>query len=81
MTWNGFKKTFTAVAPTFVLAGLDMIQKSPSFLTKSGIGGMLYVFLSLYGKSIYVHERSMPFLRVPFFFAELPIAYPGDFFK
>lgn len=47
MTWNGFKKTFTAVAPILVLADLDIIRKSPSYLTKSGIGDMLGKYTAL----------------------------------
>lgn len=47
MTWNGFKKTFTAVAPILVLADLDVIVKSPFYLTKSGVGDMLGKYIAL----------------------------------
>ena len=47
MTWDGFKKTFTAVAPILVLADLDVIVKSPFYLTKSGVGDMLGKYIAL----------------------------------
>lgn len=47
MTWNGFKKTFTAVAPKIVIADLDIISKAPMFLTKSGFGDMIGKFIAL----------------------------------
>ena len=47
MTWDGFKKTFTAVAPKLVVADLDVISKAPMFLTKSGFGDMVGKFIAL----------------------------------
>ena len=47
MTWDGFKKTFTAVAPKIVLADLDIISKAPAFLTSSGFGDMIGKFIAL----------------------------------
>ena len=47
MTWDGFKKTFTAVAPKIVVADLDIISKAPAFLTSSGFGDMIGKFIAL----------------------------------
>ena len=47
MTWNGFKKTFPAIAPILVIADLDVISKAPLYLTKSGIGDMLGKYIAL----------------------------------
>ena len=47
MTWDGFKKTFTAVAPKIVVADLDIISKAPAFLTNSGFGDMIGKFIAL----------------------------------
>lgn len=47
MTWDGFKKTFTAVAPKIVVADLDIISKAPVFLTNSGFGDMIGKFIAL----------------------------------
>lgn len=47
MTWDGFKKTFTAVAPKIVIADLDIISKAPAFLTSSGFGDMIGKFIAL----------------------------------
>ena len=47
MTWDGFKKTFTAVAPKIVIADLDIISKAPAFLTNSGFGDMIGKFIAL----------------------------------
>jgi glycerol-1-phosphate dehydrogenase [NAD(P)+] len=47
MTWDGFKKTFTAVAPKIVVADLNVISKAPMFLTKSGFGDMIGKFIAL----------------------------------
>ncbi len=41
MTWGGCKKTLTAVAPSLVLADLDIISKAPFFLARSGFGDMI----------------------------------------
>ena len=47
MTWDGFKKTFEAVAPKIVVADLDIISKAPLFLTNSGFGDMIGKFIAL----------------------------------
>ena len=47
MTWDGFKKTFTAVAPKIVVADLDVISKAPMRLTRSGFGDMIGKFIAL----------------------------------
>ena len=47
MTWDGFKKTFTAVAPKIVVADLDIISKAPMRLTRSGFGDMIGKFIAL----------------------------------
>ena len=47
MTWHGFKKTLTAVAPTMVVADLDVITKAPMYLTKSGFCDMVGKFIAL----------------------------------
>ncbi|MBR5587032.1 MAG: sn-glycerol-1-phosphate dehydrogenase [Clostridia bacterium] len=47
MTWDGFKKTFEAVAPKIVIADLDIISKAPMFLTRSGFGDMIGKFIAL----------------------------------
>ena len=47
MTWDGFKKTFTAVAPKIVVADLDIISKAPMYLTSSGFGDMIGKFIAL----------------------------------
>ncbi len=47
MTWDGFKKTFEAVAPKIVVADLNIISKAPIFLTNSGFGDMIGKFIAL----------------------------------
>lgn len=47
MTWDGFKKTFEAVAPKFVIADLNIISNAPNFLTNSGFGDMIGKFIAL----------------------------------
>ena len=47
MTWEGAKKTLTAVAPTLVVADLDVISKAPSFLARSGFGDMIGKYIAL----------------------------------
>lgn len=47
MTWNGCKKTLTAVAPKIVVADLDIIKKAPIRLAKSGFGDMVGKYISL----------------------------------
>lgn len=47
MTWNGCKKTLTAVAPKLVLADLDIIRNAPVRLAKSGFGDMIGKYAAL----------------------------------
>jgi len=47
MTWNGCKKTLTAVAPKIVVADLDIIKKAPIRLAKSGFGDMIGKYIAL----------------------------------
>lgn len=47
MTWDGFKKTFEAVAPKIVIADLNIISKAPMFLTNAGFGDMIGKFIAL----------------------------------
>lgn len=47
MTWNGCKKTLTAVAPKIVVADLDIIKKAPIRLAKSGFGDMVGKYIAL----------------------------------
>lgn len=41
MTWHGFKKSFTAVSPVFVLADSAVFAKAPTRLTASGVADLL----------------------------------------
>ena len=47
MTWNGCKKTLTAVAPKIVIADTTIFQNAPFFLTRSGFGDMIGKFIAL----------------------------------
>lgn len=47
MTWNGCKKTLTAVAPKIVVADVDIIKEAPIRLAKSGFGDMVGKYISL----------------------------------
>lgn len=47
MTWEGFKKTFTAVAPRIVVADLEIIARAPMRLTRSGFGDMIGKYIAL----------------------------------
>ena len=47
MTWEGAKKTLTAVSPKIVLADLNMISKAPLNLAKSGFGDMIGKYIAL----------------------------------
>lgn len=47
MTWNGCKKTLTAVAPKIVVADLDIIKNAPIHLAKSGFGDMVGKYVAL----------------------------------
>ena len=47
MTWHGFKKTLTAVAPRLVLADIDVIMNAPIELARSGFGDLIGKYVSL----------------------------------
>lgn len=47
MTWEGAKKTLTAVAPVLVLADLNVISQAPMRLTRSGFGDMIGKYIAL----------------------------------
>lgn len=47
MTWEGAKKTLTAVAPTLVVADLNVIAKAPIRLARSGFGDMIGKYIAL----------------------------------
>ncbi len=47
MTWDGCKKTLTAVAPKIVVADLDVIKNAPIRLARSGFGDMVGKYVSL----------------------------------
>lgn len=47
MTWEGFKKSFTAVSPLCVIADLTVIAKAPFRLTASGTADLLGKYTAL----------------------------------
>ena len=47
MTWDGAKKTLTAVAPVMVLADLNVIAAAPIRLARSGFGDMIGKYTAL----------------------------------
>lgn len=47
MTWNGCKKTLTAVAPKLVVADTDIIKNAPICLARSGFGDMVGKYVAL----------------------------------
>lgn len=47
MTWHGFKKSFTAVSPIFVLADSAIFAKAPKRLSASGVGDLLGKYTAL----------------------------------
>ena len=47
MTWEGAKKTLTAVSPVLVLADVNIIAKAPMFLARSGFGDMIGKYIAL----------------------------------
>ena len=47
MTWEGCKKTLTAVSPKIVIADLNIIANAPARLTKSGFGDMIGKYIAL----------------------------------
>lgn len=48
MTWEGCKKTLTAVPPTLVLADLNVITQAPIRLARSGFGDMIGKYIALF---------------------------------
>ena len=47
MTWEGYKSTMTCEAPILVAADLNVIAKTPAYLTASGVGDILGKFVAL----------------------------------
>ena len=47
MTWNGCKKTLTAVSPKIVVADTDVFMNAPIRLTRSGFGDMIGKYIAL----------------------------------
>lgn len=47
MTWHGFKKSFTAVSPVFVLADSAIFSQAPMRLTASGVGDLIGKYTSI----------------------------------
>ena len=47
MTWEGAKKTLTAVAPRLVLADTNVIARAPIRLARSGFGDMIGKYIAL----------------------------------
>jgi glycerol-1-phosphate dehydrogenase [NAD(P)+] len=47
MTWEGAKKTLTAVAPRLVVADLNVISQAPAYLARSGFGDMIGKYVAL----------------------------------
>lgn len=47
MTWEGAKKTLTAVAPKLVLADTNVVARAPAYLARSGFGDMIGKYIAL----------------------------------
>ena len=47
MTWYGFKKTLTAVAPEIVVADSNIIKNAPPELVRSGVGDIMAKYTAL----------------------------------
>lgn len=47
MTWYGYKKTMTAVAPEIVVADTDIVKNAPIELVRSGIGDIMAKYTAL----------------------------------
>lgn len=47
MTWDGFKRTFPAIAPILVIADTNIFSKAPYRLTASGISDLLGKYTAL----------------------------------
>lgn len=47
MTWNGFKKSFTAISPMCVIADTSIFMEAPKRLTASGVADLLGKYTAL----------------------------------
>ena len=47
MTWYGYKKTMSAVAPEIVVADTDIIKNAPAELIRSGVGDTMAKYIAL----------------------------------
>ncbi len=47
MTWFGYKKTLTAVAPEIVIADTEIIRDAPIELVRSGVGDIMAKYIAL----------------------------------
>ncbi len=47
VTWEGFKKTLSAVSPTLVVADLDVIRNAPVHLAKAGFADLMGKYIAL----------------------------------
>ena len=47
MTWEGAKKTLSAVSPVLVVANLNVITQAPAHLARSGFGDMIGKYIAL----------------------------------
>lgn len=47
MTWRGYKKTFTAVSPIYVVADTDIFKEAPYRLTASGVSDLIGKYTAL----------------------------------
>lgn len=47
MTWRGYKKTFTAVSPIYVVADTDIFKEAPYRLTASGVSYLIGKYTAL----------------------------------
>lgn len=47
VTWEGFKKTLSAVSPTLVVADLDVIRFAPVHLAKAGFADLMGKYIAL----------------------------------
>ena len=47
MTWYGYKKTMTAVAPEIVVADTEIIKNAPMELVRSGVGDIMAKYTAL----------------------------------
>lgn len=47
MTWEGAKRTLTAVAPILVLADTNVVAQAPAYLARSGFGDVIGKYIAL----------------------------------